>query len=608
LARELLTQAGLVVREATNGRDALDELGRSRPDVVLMDVQMPDMDGLAAVGFIRADPELASLPVIAMTAHAMMGDRERFLAAGMSDYVAKPIEEAQLFRVLGRWLRSQSGDVAPPEIPERSTDPARQAEESSSSHTLDRVAGLRRAAGNRALYDRLVRNFVTEAPDLVDRLRSSAARGDAEAVRRDLHTLKGNAATVSALEIATLAGGLERAAELPSPDDLDALLAAVGRLGALAPAPPPALTLGTNDAATVGLTPERRLQALEALRRLADHVASGNLAARRSLADLQGALGGAFPGPPARPRECGVPSRLPGCQSGDRVTSPPARFRGSVMSPKAHVLIVDDQPTNVHVLAEALGNDYELLVATTAARAFELASKADLILLDVIMPDMDGRDVCRRLKGEDATRPIPIIFVTALEQTEDEAEGFAAGAVDYIVKPINPAIVRARVRTHLELKAARDLLERLAKVDALTGIANRRRFDEAADEEWRRCMRNSQVLTRRHRRYRSLQGLQRQTRTRGGRRLPAAGGPGPESSGPPARRAGGALRRRRVRVSPPRCRPRWRAAVRDPRFGRGPGRRSRGTGPARSGWLERGVGDPDSFASPFGGRGAARGR
>jgi two-component system sensor histidine kinase/response regulator len=297
LARELLTQAGLVVREATNGRAALDELARSRPDVVLMDVQMPDMDGLAAVGLIRADPELASLPVIAMTAHAMMGDRERFLAAGMSDYVAKPIEEAQLFRVLGRWLRSQSGDVAPPEIPERSTDPARQAEESSSSHTLDRVAGLRRAAGNRALYDRLVRNLVTEAPDLVDRLRSSAARGDAEAVRRDLHTLKGNAATVSALEIATLAGGLERAAELPSPDDLDALLAAVGRLGALAPAPPPALTLGTNDAATVGLTPERRLQALEALRRLADHVASGNLAARRSLADLQGALGGAFPGP-----------------------------------------------------------------------------------------------------------------------------------------------------------------------------------------------------------------------------------------------------------------------------------------------------------------------
>lgn len=165
------------------------------------------------------------------------------------------------------------------------------------------------------------------------------------------------------------------------------------------------------------------------------------------------------------------------------------------MTPKRRVLIVDDQPTNVHVLAEGLGDEYELLVATTAGRALELAPSADLILLDVIMPDMDGRDVCRRLKGEDATRRIPIIFVTALEQIEDQAEGFAVGAVDYIVKPINPAIVRARVRTHLELKAARDLLEQLAKADALTGIANRRRFDEAADEEWRRCMRNSQVLT-----------------------------------------------------------------------------------------------------------------
>ena len=296
LARELLTHAGLVVREATNGREALDALERGRPDVVLMDVQMPDMDGLAAVAFIRANPQLASLPVIAMTAHAMLGDRERFLAAGMSDYVAKPIEETQLFRVLGRWLRSQSGDAASTAL---NLDPAHKAEESSSSVALDRAAGLRRAAGNRALYDRLVLNFVAEAPDLVDRLRSNAARGDAEAVRRDLHTLKGNAATVSALEIATLAGGLERREGLPSADALDALLAAVGRLGALmpAPAPPLASTLATNDAPPVRLTPEQRAQALEALQHLADHVASGNLAARRSFADLHSALGGAFPGP-----------------------------------------------------------------------------------------------------------------------------------------------------------------------------------------------------------------------------------------------------------------------------------------------------------------------
>ena len=161
----------------------------------------------------------------------------------------------------------------------------------------------------------------------------------------------------------------------------------------------------------------------------------------------------------------------------------------------SQVLIVDDQPANVDVLAEALGSEYEILVATTATRALELAPTADLILLDVLMPDLDGLEVCRRLKAADATRRIPVIFVTALEQTEDETQGFAAGAVDYIVKPINPAIVRARVRTHLELKAARDLLERLATIDALTGIANRRRFDEAVKDEWRRLSRSDRPIT-----------------------------------------------------------------------------------------------------------------
>jgi diguanylate cyclase (GGDEF)-like protein len=161
----------------------------------------------------------------------------------------------------------------------------------------------------------------------------------------------------------------------------------------------------------------------------------------------------------------------------------------------SRVLIVDDQPANVHVLAEALGSDFELLVAGSAARALELAPSADLVLLDVLMPELDGLEVCRRLKANEATKRIPVIFVTALEQTEDQTQGFEAGAVDYIVKPINAAIVRARVRTHLELKAARDLLERLATHDALTGIANRRRFDEAVAEEWRRSMRTSHFLT-----------------------------------------------------------------------------------------------------------------
>jgi diguanylate cyclase (GGDEF)-like protein len=160
------------------------------------------------------------------------------------------------------------------------------------------------------------------------------------------------------------------------------------------------------------------------------------------------------------------------------------------------LLLVDDQPANIHVLAQTLQGSYELLFATSGARALELArGGVDLVLLDVQMPGMDGLEVCRRLKEDDATRGIPVVFVTALGEVEDETRGFDTGAVDYITKPISPPVVRARVRTHIELKEARDLLEELASIDSLTGIANRRRFDARLEEEWRRARRGGHWLS-----------------------------------------------------------------------------------------------------------------
>jgi diguanylate cyclase (GGDEF)-like protein len=155
------------------------------------------------------------------------------------------------------------------------------------------------------------------------------------------------------------------------------------------------------------------------------------------------------------------------------------------------VLIVDDQPANVRVMAEALSDTYEIFFATNGSKALEIAasSAVDLVLLDVVMPGMDGFEVCRRLKADERTSAIPVIFVTAREETSDEARGFDVGAVDYITKPIRPPVVRARVRMQLDLKHARDLLERLALIDPLTGIANRRRFDSALEDEWKRAMR-----------------------------------------------------------------------------------------------------------------------
>src|SRR5471032_1989597 len=124
-----------------------------------------------------------------------------------------------------------------------------------------------------------------------------------------------------------------------------------------------------------------------------------------------------------------------------------------------------------------------------------MAGDIDLVLLDVVMPGLDGFDVCRRLKSHPSSAAIPVIFVTALEDIGEEAHGFDVGAVDYITKPIRPAIVRARVRTHVELKRTRDILEQLASVDPLTGIANRRRFDAAIGDEWRRSRRRGRWLS-----------------------------------------------------------------------------------------------------------------
>jgi class 3 adenylate cyclase len=131
----------------------------------------------------------------------------------------------------------------------------------------------------------------------------------------------------------------------------------------------------------------------------------------------------------------------------------------------ATVLIVDDVPANVALLAHALGGSYRTRVATSGERALRLCASGplpDLVLLDVMMPDLDGFEVCRRLRADPRTADVPVILVTARAQPSDEAEGFEAGAVDYVTKPISPLVVRKRVELHLELRAARKRLEQLS--------------------------------------------------------------------------------------------------------------------------------------------------
>jgi len=160
------------------------------------------------------------------------------------------------------------------------------------------------------------------------------------------------------------------------------------------------------------------------------------------------------------------------------------------------VLIVDDEPANIHGLAEALGVGYDLRFATGGERALALTAELpfDLVLLDVVMPGMDGYEVLRRLKASEDTRAVPVIFVTSMNNVADEELGFALGAVDYITKPASAPIVRARVRTHIELKRQRDQLEQRALIDQLTGVANRRGFDETLERRWQAAVRERAPL------------------------------------------------------------------------------------------------------------------
>lgn len=146
---------------------------------------------------------------------------------------------------------------------------------------------------------------------------------------------------------------------------------------------------------------------------------------------------------------------------------------------KATILVVDDEVSNIEVMFATLGDDYEISFATSGEQALEIARLAlpDLVLLDVVMPGIQGFEVCEILKSDPLLSDIPVIFTTGLGDTEDEVRGLSIGAIDYVTKPIEPVILRNRVRNHIELKLLRDRLAEMAVTDALTGLHNRRKLD-----------------------------------------------------------------------------------------------------------------------------------
>ena len=231
VATELLSEGGLVVELAENGEVAVRMVQEREYSAVLMDMQMPVMDGVTATREIRKDPRFAKLPILAMTANAMAGDRERCLEAGMNDHVAKPIDPEVLFATLLRWIPPQRADAVavkseaatPVEAEVRpaasAPTPAENGDPLAAIPGLDVKAALKRMLNKRPMYERLLRQFAAEQAGAVEAVRTQLASGDRAAAERSAHSLKGMAGTLGAVELQGRAGRLEHAIKQEAPPE-----------------------------------------------------------------------------------------------------------------------------------------------------------------------------------------------------------------------------------------------------------------------------------------------------------------------------------------------------------------------------------------------------
>ncbi|KAA6186042.1 transporter substrate-binding domain-containing protein [Thiohalocapsa marina] len=269
LALELLRSNGLSVEVAGNGAEALELLDKESFDGVLMDCQMPVMDGYEATRALRRQARFRHLPILAMTANAMVGDREKVLEAGMNDHIAKPVNVNELFRTMARWIRPatsitplSASAATPVSAPASGVVPAPPAAEAGLSGLdgIDTAAGLRRVQGNRALYVKLLRKTAQTQADTVEQYDNAVAAGDWTLAQRLIHSLKGVAGTLGARELQAASARLETSVKARQPDAaartqvqqaLGRVLAAIAGLPGASPQA--AATAVSDDAERAGL-------------------------------------------------------------------------------------------------------------------------------------------------------------------------------------------------------------------------------------------------------------------------------------------------------------------------------------------------------------------
>jgi two-component system, sensor histidine kinase and response regulator len=407
VATEMLKDLGVLCTVAANGREAVDLVGARTFDLILMDIQMPVMDGLTATKLIRADLRFRDLPIVAMTAHALRGDREKSLAAGLSDHITKPISFDQLTECLLKWIPvgtvRETVQPAPPPMLFEAHDGI-----PDQLPPFDIPAALARLNGKTKLLRKLLLTFRDQYVNAISELKRDLGEDRAEEAQRLVHSLKSLAATLEAGELAEAALTIENSLRAGQTEGLGRLIDVMEEK--LAPA----------------------------------------IAAASSIDRLNEGPMSAEPTVPTAVVASGILSKL-----------------------RPRILVIDDEVSTHEMLQELFQDRYEVLLAGDGATGLELAAlnSPDLILLDVLMPGMDGFEVCRRLKQEHSTKDIPAIFLTGAGDIDAETKGLRLGAIDFVNKPINSAALVARVNNLMSLKQAQDELLELAAQKHLQDMA-----------------------------------------------------------------------------------------------------------------------------------------
>jgi diguanylate cyclase (GGDEF)-like protein len=395
VAAGMLTMNGCECEFAANGREAVDAARRGGFDLILMDCSMPEMDGYTATAHIRnfEEPLGRRTPIVAMTANTQLGDLEKCLAAGMDDYLAKPITLVELRQKLERWL-DKAATLG------RASLPAIDADELEDNPLDPAVFEKLREILGPALHQS-VAPFLEDTPAYLNQLDLAVQEGNADAVRAVAHSIKGSSGNLGATTLAQLAKEVEE-------------LALDQRVGEIPPL-------------------------MARLRQAYDAVSAVLGTANYSEDHL-------------------------GAHADEEV---------------AQVLIVDDDRSTRSSLRHTLQRDgFRVIEAADGAQALLMLKRMqpDVILMDAVMPVMDGFTACARVQELPNGRAIPVLMITALEDNTSVERAFAAGACDYIPKPIHFAVLSQRVRRIIEANQAEKRIRHLAYNDALTGLPNRALF------------------------------------------------------------------------------------------------------------------------------------